>query len=252
MQGGCIEIDRVSPQLLPDSDQICLIFRRAMDISYQTVRRYFHTLGCPVQRKMLGLFSLRHLMPSLPPGEPKESFSKSAEPTWFRLVLGRCGSGGTGSFDLVLKTVEEPIRHLSGETVYDPAAKPGQFAANFRLDAIGNLGAAVFGRESYGSTAFAEADRPTFPFALNPHRVRFFGLRKPYGSFDGGFDRSDFLHHDQIEPCFRRAGELLAAGDAGHQYLGVVEAIPDLRPRRCNHSGIMNFHSASPSASLAR
>src|ERR1035437_4456170 len=144
--------------------------------------------------------------------------------------------------DIGGKILEKVVGDLLGRTVDQALAELGELAADLRLDIVGEQGAAVlFGQRDRGA-ALGEAGDPTVALARNLVTVGRVEIGQVHLAFEARFHRAYFGDGNRLQFGDGDLVELLAAGDAGFQHLGIVElcihtlaAGWDLNPPRHDH-----------------
>src|SRR6516225_4709395 len=122
---------------------------------------------------------------------------------------------------------EEVVGGLLRGAVDEALTKLGELAADLRLHVIGEQRTAVLVAERHLGAAFGKAGHPALPFAGNAVAVRRIEVGEADLALPARLDRADFDRGDGLEFVIRDLFELLAAGDAAFEHLGVVELGPD-------------------------
>src|SRR5262245_36143844 len=122
---------------------------------------------------------------------------------------------------------EEIIGGLLRRAVDEALPELGELAADLRLHVIGEKRTAVLLGERHLGAAFGKAGNAPFPLAGNAIAVRRIEVGEANLALPARLDRSDFDGGDGLEFVIGDLFELLAAGDAAFEDLGVVELGPD-------------------------
>src|SRR5262249_13726374 len=122
---------------------------------------------------------------------------------------------------------EEIVGGLLGRAVDQALAELGKLAADLRLHVVGEQRAAVLVRERHLGAALGKTGNAALALAGNAVAVRRVEVGKPHLAFPTRLDRPDLDGGDRLELMLGDLLELLAAGDAALEYLGIVELRPD-------------------------
>src|SRR5262249_24857036 len=150
--------------------------------------------------------------------------SGPAAPGWSR-VIARLRRPRTSSRlrHSLRELGEEVVGGLLGRTVDQALAELGELAAYLRLDVGRQAPAAVLVGERSLGAAFGKARCPTLPFTGNAVAVRRIEIGQPHLAFPARLDRPDLDGGDGLKLVVGNLVELLAAGNAALEHLGIVE-----------------------------
>src|SRR5215467_264813 len=121
---------------------------------------------------------------------------------------------------------EEVVGGLLRRAVDEALAELGELAADLRLDVIGQQRAAVLVGERHLGAAFGKAGDAALAFAGDAVAVRRIEVGEPDLAFPARLDRTDLDRGHGLKLAVGNLVELLAAGDAALEHLGVVELRP--------------------------
>ena len=149
---------------------------------------------------------------------------------------------------LFVEAAEKIFSQRTCGTVDQALAQLGHLATDRGIDAVGQLAPAGLRRQADLRTALAKARRPTLAFEADAVAAGRHDVAEADMPLELGRHRTDAQRHADVVFIVGRGLDLVAAGNAQLEDLGVIQGLPGLLLCHAQGAGGLHLHDRSSSA----